>query len=132
MRRLLLALVLAAACNGSDSTTPGASVAGTYTLQTVNGSPLPYTYLSSGPLQKAIVDDAITLTAAGTWTEQGDDRTTSNGVVTTSAVSDAGTYSVSGTTLSMASTANGAITGSLVGSTLTLNDQGLIAVYMKQ
>ena len=51
MRRMtigVLALALSvAACASSDATSPTVSVAGTYTLKAINGSPLPYAVLSA-------------------------------------------------------------------------------------
>jgi hypothetical protein len=73
MRRLLvLATALAttltvAGCN-SDSTAPGASLAGTYTLQTVNGLPLPVTVSRTGPYSKDVVAGQIVLDANGNYT----------------------------------------------------------------
>jgi hypothetical protein len=73
MRRLLvLATVLAttltvAGCN-NDSTAPGASLAGTYTLQTVNGFPLPFTVTSSGPYSSDVIAGQIVLDANGNYT----------------------------------------------------------------
>src|SRR5215217_5217277 len=100
MRRLTaLLLVFAAsvtfaACGGDSSTSPAStSVAGTYTLRTVNGSALPFTLIQLGADKFEITADAVTLTEGGTWTESGTTRLTESGKVTTSSVSDAGTYS---------------------------------------
>jgi hypothetical protein len=71
MRRLLvLAMVLAttltvAGCN--DTTAPGASLAGTYTLQTVNGFPLPFTVSTTGPYSEDVVAGQIVLDANGNY-----------------------------------------------------------------
>jgi hypothetical protein len=133
MRRTLFifALTALAACSGDSSTDPNASVAGTYTLRTVNGSPLPYIILQSGANKYEITDDAISLTDGGTWTEIGHDRTTTNGQVTTSSITDAGTYTRNGTAITLNSPTNGPISGSVSGGTLTLTDLGVAAVYAK-
>ena len=66
MRRLvMLALAgstMLAACS-SDSTGPNGSVAGTYTLRTIDGQPLPYTF--SGGLR--LMSDELTLMSDGTY-----------------------------------------------------------------
>ncbi len=66
MRRLvMLALAgctMLAACS-TDSTGPNGSVAGTYTLRTIDGQPLPYTF--SGGLR--LMSDELTLMSDGTY-----------------------------------------------------------------
>src|SRR4051794_13338614 len=100
MRRSLVAatlLALVAGCTqgfpdapiGGGSTVAGGggsnSLAGTYTLRTVNGLGLPYTYLTSGADRYEILDDVVTLTSAGGWTERWTERHTVGGAVTTPA-----------------------------------------------
>jgi hypothetical protein len=64
MRRLaMFALATTMAACSLDSTGPNGSVAGTYTLRTINGSPLPYTF--SGGLR--LVSDDLTLYSDGTY-----------------------------------------------------------------
>jgi len=59
---LALAGTMLAACS-SDSTGPNGSVAGTYTLRTIDGQPLPYTF--SGGLR--LMSDELTLMSDGTY-----------------------------------------------------------------
>jgi hypothetical protein len=136
MRRLIALLVLAVttaatACGGDSSTNPNAAIGGTYTLKTVNGSPLPYILVQSGTSKFEITDDVVVLTDAGTWTESGHTRTTENGVVTTDAFVDGGSYSRSGTAITLVSSASGSISGSVANGTLTISDVGLVAVYQR-
>jgi hypothetical protein len=69
MRRIALALSLGLALGlgacSSDSTAPTGSVVGTYSLQRINGSPLPYTF----PGGSTITADQMTLNADGTYTD---------------------------------------------------------------
>lgn len=93
-------LVLASAC-GSDSVTGPKNVAGTYTLVTVDGLPLPITV--PNPRGETIVVNSVTATlngnntyaVAGTGTQGGDASTI---------ITDAGTWSQSGATLHFTST----------------------------
>ena len=65
MRRLVmlaLASTMLASCS-SDSTGPNGSVTGTYTLRTIDGQPLPYTF--SGGLR--LMSDELTLMTDGTY-----------------------------------------------------------------
>ncbi|PYP77845.1 MAG: hypothetical protein DMD35_13485 [Gemmatimonadetes bacterium] len=64
MRRLaMFALVSTLAACSMDSTGPNGSVAGTYTLQRINGQTLPYTF-SSG---LRLTSDELTLMSDGTY-----------------------------------------------------------------
>jgi hypothetical protein len=132
MRRLVALLVLATAlgCGGDSSTAPKDTVAGTYTLQTVNGIPLPFTVIQLDSVKFEIINDSFTLTADKNWTEAGQSRTTLSGQVTTDPIADSGTYVLSGTTITLIS-ANGSIDGTLGGGTLTLTNDAVIAVYKK-
>jgi heat shock protein HslJ len=137
MRRLVsLALALAVVACGSDdsSTTPtNSSVAGTWTLQTVNGAALPYT-ASPAPTKVEILSNTVTATSAGTWTSATQVRTTiGTQAPVTATQNDAGTYTLSGNNVAINSTANGAIgTGTISGNTLTLTQAAGVFVYKKQ
>jgi len=65
MRRLVmlaLASTILVSCS-ADSTGPNGSVTGTYTLRTIDGQPLPYTF--SGGLR--LMSDELTLTSDGSY-----------------------------------------------------------------
>jgi len=66
MRRiaLFLAVIALAACN--DATSPNGSAIGTYTLRTVNGSTLPYTF-SDGSV---LLSDQLVLDSDGSYIDQ--------------------------------------------------------------
>ena len=132
MRRFvaLLAFAALAACGGDSSTSPGV-VTGTYNLRTVNGSPLPYTVIQIGADKIEITGDVIILNEGGTFTETTSQRTTENGVVTTSTIDDAGTYTLTGTAITLTSQESGSISGAVSGGTMTLTLEGLAAVYSK-
>jgi hypothetical protein len=69
MRRIaVLGLVVAIMACSNDSTSPSGSVAGTYTLQTINGTALPYTF--SSPNGSVVLEsDVLTLFSNGTYTD---------------------------------------------------------------
>ena len=135
VRRIhVLAIALAfvtTGCSKKDSPTSPATIAGTYTLRTINGSPLPYVVLVVGADKVEAVDDAITLSDAGTWTEFGHVRTTISGVATTTTINDAGSYVRTGTAITLTSPQSGPLSGTVDNGTLTLSDQGLVGVYRK-
>ena len=110
MRKFVLlaaGLVALAACT-NDSTSPNGNVTGTYSLRTVNGNPLPFTF-SDGSV---LVSDRLSLNSDGTYvdiatfsnagsaTEQGL-WSINNNLITFNDQTDAFTYngSVSGSVL---------------------------------
>ena len=110
MRRiaLLAALVALAACN-NDSTAPNGSAQGSYSLHTVNGNPLPFTF-SDGSV---LVSDQLTLNANGTYV---DVATFSNAGTAT----EQGLWSINNNLISFQDqTDNFSYQGSLSGSVLT-------------
>ena len=78
---------------GAADNSASTNVAGTYTLKTVDGKPLPFTFAQTATETDEVLDDALTLTSANTWTRLEHLRATVNGTVTLSAGTDAGTYS---------------------------------------
>jgi hypothetical protein len=137
MRRLsavlsvFAALVTLAACGGDGSTNPGsATVAGTYTLRTVNGSPLPYTLVQLGDDKFEVMADAITLKDGGIWTGAGTIRVTERGQMSTTAITSTGTYSLTGTAITITDV-TGSTTGTVERGTLTVAQAGLLSVYTR-
>jgi len=76
MRRIAALLALAAliACGGSDSTAPpgqqtqGRTFSGTYVLQSINGTPLPYTFGNLTGDYTTVRSYSLTIGSAGSWT----------------------------------------------------------------
>ena len=129
-----LFLVLAAACSGKDTTAAtSVSIVGVWTLQTVNGAPLPYLMDQAGADKSEMTGDVLTFLASGQFTEIAQVRVTSGGQVTTQTVPQAGTFTASKGSIAM--TFAGSSTqaqGSQAGSSLTLALNGLTLVYKKQ
>jgi lipocalin-like protein len=136
MRRLLsLTLALALiACGDDDSTSAptNASVAGTWNLQTVNGSALPFTLSAASP-KIELLSSSVNVTANGTWTSTTQTRTTIGTQATTASSTQSGTYTLSGSAVSIRSTDGTTVqAGTVSGNTLTLAQTGLTFVYQKQ
>lgn len=140
MRRFMLAMLLPIAlmaCGGSDNSTTGptlASLAGTWRLQTVNGSPLPVTIASSGTVKTEILSQVATVDANGTFTEVTQSRTTIGTDVTVNTLPSTGTISLNGNLLTVTVTGSGAGTGTLNSSTMFTVDFATIGtfVFVKQ
>lgn len=103
MRRVLMWLVVAssAACFGDDPT-GSSTITASYSLRTINGSPLPYTIVVSATTKRDVLDDVITLHQGGTFAESARSRTTVNGQVTTETNTKTGIYGVLRTAVSIA------------------------------
>lgn len=126
MRRLsaCLALLVLVACGGGDSATnPNSdSLAGVYSLQTINGTPLPFT-VQSGATVGQIVSDVITMADGGTWSEAFAVQITATGSTTHQTGANGGTWVRVGSGVSLISDGGGvAWTGSFTGSALELTD----------
>ena len=135
MRRLLVSLALVATTFGctSDSpvTPPISEIVGSYGLASVNGSALPFTYAVSGADKAEVLDDVITLTADGRWTEVWHDRYTMNGVVTTEEMSDEGAYSRVGNRITLTSSFGGAIVADVANGKITMSGNGFSLIYSR-
>src|SRR6185436_17936516 len=85
LRIALASLLFAIAC-GSDSTTgpTAVSLAGTWNLQSINGSSLPFVIAQTGANKAELVSDVVTVVSTGSFTEITTVRSTINGQVTTS------------------------------------------------
>ena len=129
-----LLLVVTAAC-GSDAPsepTP-ASLAGTWRLQTVNGSGLPFVVAQLGTDKVELTSDVLTVAASGSFTQMTQIRVTQSGQVSTESVPDAGSYTLNGTAVSFTFDSDGSTgTGSLSGNALTVAASGFALVYRKQ
>lgn len=123
MRYLALAgLVLAAlACRAGDATSPTVSIVGNYSLRTVNGGSLPYTFSNGARL----TGDLLTINADGTYTDVG---YYSNQGTTT----EQGTYSDNNGSIVFDDLTDGiTYQASLSGSVLTEINSGYTEVYQK-
>ena len=132
MRKLFVmaALALAAACGDSTS---AASVSGTYNLQTVNGSVLPYVFQASNP-KIEIISEQMVLNSNGTFTITDVERTTPTGGSPSNATfSETGTWSLSGNTITVHFTSdNSTSVAQVSGNTLTVAESGFTLVFLKQ
>jgi hypothetical protein len=126
-------LFVAASCGGSDSTSPGtAGITGSYALQTVNGAPLPFTVLQIGSDRIEVLNETVTLSDNGTFTQQGSLRITENGAVSTDSYTEAGSYTRNGTALNLVFGSDGTTgTGTISENTITVGISGVSLVYRK-
>ncbi len=96
-----VSVALAACGGGGDDPIGPANVAGTYTLQTVNGSPLPFTTSEDATYKAEILSSAITLNGNNTFSWAFTGRSTDNGTPTTNSETFTGTYTINGSSIRM-------------------------------
>jgi Lipocalin-like domain len=136
MRRMLAivctaATVLFAGCDSDDSTGPTqSSVAGTWNLTTVNGSPLPFTIQVTPKIE--VLSDQLVVSANGTFTESTQTRTTNGTAVTLATVPDGGTYSLSGTAVTFIFNDGTTGAGTVSATSLIVAFPGVSLSYQKQ
>ena len=130
---IIVALATVGACGGDSvtSTTASASLAGTYTLRTINGTALPFV-LQSGTNSVTVTADAITVADGGTWSEAGAYRQTVNGQTTSQVISDGGTWTRAGASVAFSSRTTSGYSGTFTGSGFNLTDNsGAAFVFTK-
>ena len=118
---LVLAASLLAACG--DSFTPE-DVAGIYNLDTVNGSPIPFTKaVTEGglPATAQIISGSVTLTAANTFSSIVSFNVTVGTTVDPDSDTESGTYAlVEPSTITFTKTGGGTFSGTLDGGRITV------------
>jgi hypothetical protein len=132
MRKLLAFCAIVVAIGCSDTTAPAGSVAGVWTLKTVNGFPVPFAAPQGGADTIELTSDVITANASGTFTQLTVMKRTTSGVVTIDSIPDAGNYAISGNVVTFDfSSSSPTGQGVLVGDTLTVTTD-ITLVYRRQ
>ena len=137
MRRILVmtfafASVLLAGCGSDSSTGPTqASLAGTWNLSTINGSPLPFVIQASSP-KIELLSDQIVVSANATFSQSTVARVTDGSTVSTTTIADNGTYTLNGTAAVFTFSDGSTGTGTVSGNTFTVAEGGYSWVYKKQ
>ena len=135
MRRIIpLALAVSIGCGADPVAQPTTGpMVGTWTLQTINGQPLPYTDPQANGYKFETLSNSVTMDSHGIYRSRGQYRVTSDGRVTTYATVDSGTYELSEPQLVIVSMATGdSQTGTVSGKTITFVVPGHTFVLRKK
>ena len=126
MRSVLMVSLLAVAVGcGGDATSPAsASINGTYSLKSMNGSSLPFTF-QRGNNPITLTSDVLTI-ADSTWSE-----VESYGQPVTEIVADGGPWSRAGTAIRLSSKYTSGYSGTFTGSSLNLSDLSFAYVFVR-
>ena len=134
LKSLLVAVASMAflACGGDSATNVSASLAGTWNMTSANGSSLPYVLQAANP-KIELLNEQVIFSSAGTLTITGNGRVTDAGTVTNQPITDSGTWTLTGTTVTVHfNSDNSNSSGVLSGNTLTVVETGFSAVFTKQ
>lgn len=125
-----------AACGGDSATGPRSNtVSGTYSLQTVNGNPLPFTFTDQqSGMPVSLQSDVFVFSENGTWTETAVARyTDQTGAVQTETFNESGTYQKNGTAITLRySDFSDAGTGTIESNSLVLVFPGYSYSYTRR
>jgi hypothetical protein len=110
-----------AACGADKKTTTGPTdVVGTYSLVTIDGSPLPYTVPNNPDNTIIIQSGTVTLNSDNSYTIGG--TGTSDGGDPQAVIADAGTYAFSGSTVTFTSSSHPGLIYTATATTTTLTE----------
>jgi hypothetical protein len=124
-----IAMAAVALTLGCGEPTSPLDVFGSYSLQSVNGMPLPFALPQAGGTQVHLLDDVLFLSTSSTYSEAGHKLYTTGGVTSLAAPVDAGTFTRRGTAITMQSLLFGAWDGTVDHGTLTMVQAGYTLVY---
>ena len=134
MRRALslCTILFGIACGDATGPTPQ-SVAGTWNLQSVNGSSLPYSVPQGGLANEQIIAGILDVAANRTFTYTTTFRSNFSGQTTSFAATDSGSYAILGNAVRFVFASDSSTgTGVFNGNTVTLAAEGFASlVYTK-
>jgi murein DD-endopeptidase MepM/ murein hydrolase activator NlpD len=112
-----------------DEASSSTTIAGSYSLQSVNGQPLPYAFAKTGANTNEWVGDILTIANDGTYIQVSTVRSTRS---STSIKKDSGTWTRNDTRITFRSTSNSSqplATGTFSGGVVTLLSRGYTLIY---
>lgn len=129
-----LAVTLAACGDDEADPTGPSTVAGTYSLTTVDGQVLPFTVIDLGAYRAKLASGTLALKSDGTYSFQIGIRIEDSGTIRTQTDDDAGVWNATGSTaVTLTSTeANFSRSGTVSGGALTLQSGPAVFSLRKQ
>jgi hypothetical protein len=127
----LASLAILSSCTALDSIAGAGSVRGTFELSTVNGDQVPALVYQEPGYRLDVLSAAFTLENDGTYSEAGIVRESVNGSSSTRSSSSYGTYSYYNGEITFNESGGRTYYGTLDGSTLVIDDQGVRMIYRR-
>ena len=131
IRRVFLAFLLfgVTACGGDG--TGLENVIGTYLLETADGDPLPWVLFQVGDDKIEVTAGSVTLNADRTCSDSLTLEITEGGNVDSDPETDECTYITNGQTITLTYTDNTVSVSTIIGSALTITDDGVAFTFRK-
>jgi hypothetical protein len=126
-----LLLLVGMVCNCSSSSTKPETIFGLYQLQSVDGSPMPYVVLEEDDVKLEIVSGSLLLKEDFRFTTDWTMKLTAGDVSDTEHDINVGTFEQNGSELTFSFHNGPTFPGTINGRTVTVNDQGIVYVYVK-
>ena len=122
---VMVAVLVACGCSGDKTTAPGESMSGSFTLRTLNGSPLPGLLIQDPTGKLEVTAGTLNFNADKTWSGTVTARFTSvGGGTTTQTIAGNGTYLLHGSDIVVHDNTNGRdYNGTVNGNALTASMQ---------
>jgi hypothetical protein len=133
VKALLVVVAVALAACGKDSVLGvggSGSVAGSYTLRTINGNNLPFTVEQIGDDKTEVLSETMVL-GDSTFSLSGSARVTAAGVTTTEPYANDGTFTQNGSSVILTFSSGARESGTVSSGTLTLASGGFTLVYRR-
>ena len=127
----LASVVILSSCTALDAISSGGLIRGTYELTDVNGARVPAVVYQEPGYRLEVLSAAFTLEDDGTYSEAGIIRETVNGQTSTRSSESYGYYDYYNGELTFDESTGRRYYGSIDGTTLIIDDQGVRMVYRR-
>jgi hypothetical protein len=127
----LASLVILSSCTALDAISSGGSIRGTYDLEYVNGARVPAIVYQEPGYRLDVLSAAFTLEDDGTYSEAGIVRETSKRQTSTRSSESYGYYDYYNGEITFDESTGRRYYGSVDGTTLTIDDQGVRMTYRR-
>lgn len=132
MRRMVIAMLALSSLSCLNDPVGISTTVGKWTLESVNGQPLPYTMSGSGSNKTELISDVLMLYEGFTYDETIQLRTTVNGQATTTLTKEPGPYAISlGALVFQSNKGLPSKIGKVEGNRMTIAETGFVQVFTK-
>jgi hypothetical protein len=135
MRWFAVALLALSAACGSDGTSAPTTptLVGTWKLESINGSRLPYVLDQAGSDKLELLEAGLTASASGKFTATSTERTTIAGTVRSQSYVEDGSFTMAGAIATLTFASDGVVVnGTVGGDSLTFGTGNSRVIYLRQ
>lgn len=130
-RRLALLIISSLSLACTDSAGPAPDMVGTWRLQTVNGTALPFSFQDSPVDRIEIISNVLTFADTGRFMDVNLWRVTDGSIVRSETINAQGTYTFDGSTVTLTYDGDGAVyTATVLSNIMTLHDSEIALTFV--